>query len=68
MKSIRNSILSARRSAGMTQAILAEAVDVSTNYISLIENGHRQPSLGFLQCVATATAYEFSVTFVASPD
>ncbi len=39
----------ARRQAGLTQEQLAEAVDSSAAYISQLESGFRQPSLGLLK-------------------
>ena len=35
----------ARAAAAMTQQLLAEKIEVDPIYISLLENGHRQPSL-----------------------
>jgi len=39
----------ARASRGVTQRALARRLRVSANYLSLIENGRRQPSLSLLQ-------------------
>lgn len=41
-----------REMAGLRQRELAERVKVSENYLSLVENGKREPSLKFLQKVA----------------
>lgn len=38
----------ARMNAGLTQEELAERADVSVRFISLLENGKRQPSLSAL--------------------
>jgi ribosome-binding protein aMBF1 (putative translation factor) len=38
----------ARRTAGLTQQILAERAEVDPVFISFLENGHRQPSLTVL--------------------
>ena len=38
-----------RLSAGLKQSDLAERLDVSANYISLVENDKRDPSLCFLR-------------------
>jgi transcriptional regulator with XRE-family HTH domain len=41
-----------RIAKGLKQSDLAERVKVSTNYISLIENDKREPSLSFLKELA----------------
>jgi len=41
----------ARAARGISQKALAERLGVSANYLSLIENGKRQPSLSLLQRV-----------------
>ena len=38
-----------RMAKGLTQAYVAKELDVSTNYISLIENDKREPSLSLLK-------------------
>ena len=42
-----------RISKGLKQSDLAERIKVSTNYISLIENDKREPSLSFLKELAS---------------
>ena len=42
----------ARKTRGMTQAQLAEAVDLSPNYIGLIERGVGNPSLNSILVIA----------------
>ncbi len=37
-----------RLNAGMTQEAVAEGLDVSTNYVSMVERGDRKPSWRFL--------------------
>lgn len=43
-----------RRKKGLTQAELAKAVGVTTNYISLIEKGKKTPSVKTIQKIALA--------------
>jgi transcriptional regulator with XRE-family HTH domain len=38
----------ARGAAGLTQQVLAERAEVDPVFVSLLENGHRQPSLAVL--------------------
>lgn len=47
-------IQAARHRRGLTQAQLAEAMSVSSNYISLLENDHRDPSWRFVCELASA--------------
>lgn len=41
-----------REKQGLTQKQLAEKIDVTTEYISYIENGQRTPSLALLKKIA----------------
>lgn len=43
-----------RRAAGMTQAQLAEAADISVNFMGYIERGQRTPSIATLERIAKA--------------
>ena len=47
-------IATARKQRGLTQAKLAEMVDISNNYLSHIENSHSIPSLETLVDICTA--------------
>ncbi len=49
MHSIGKTIKLLRQFAGLRQGELATMTDVSSNYISLVENQKREPSLKFLQ-------------------
>ena len=41
-----------RKSLGMKQEDVARKLDISTNYLSLIENGKKQPAEGMIQRLA----------------
>ena len=43
-----------RIAAKMNQALLANTLGITTNYLSLVENDHREPSLSFLKKYAEA--------------
>jgi len=43
-----------RKNLGISQAILAEKVDITDNYIALIETGKRFPSVNMLERIAEA--------------
>ena len=44
-----NAIKLIRTARGLTQRALAEQLDVTANYLSLIESDKREPSLSFLK-------------------
>lgn len=53
-----------RTAKGLKQSDLAERVKVSTNYISLIENNKREPSLSFLKELASNLDIPVSMLFL----
>lgn len=53
MKNIGKTVRLLRQSAGLRQGELADRLGVSQNYLSLIENSKRSPSLQFLSDIAT---------------
>src|SRR3989304_10570402 len=61
---IRKTIKFLRTSKGLKQSDLAERIKVSTNYISLIENNKREPSLSFLKVLASNLDIPVSLLFL----
>src|SRR5690349_8943713 len=53
-----------RSAKGLKQSDLAKKVKVSTNYISLIENDKREPSLSFLRELASVLDIPVSLLFL----
>lgn len=53
-----------RVAKGLKQSDLAERAKVSTNYISLIENNKREPSLSFLKVLASNLDIPVSLLFL----
>ncbi|MBI5840552.1 MAG: helix-turn-helix transcriptional regulator [Chloroflexi bacterium] len=53
-----------RISKGLKQSDLAERIKVSTNYISLIENDKREPSLSFLKELASSLDIPVGLLFL----
>lgn len=49
---------------GLSQVELAQAADCSANYLSLVERGHRTPSLSFVEKVASALGASGTDVFV----
>lgn len=56
-------IRDARRAVGMTQADLATRLGTSAPYVSLVETGRANPTIGQLSAVATALGVEMDLTF-----
>lgn len=57
-----------RTAKGMKQSELAQKIQVQKNYISMVENGHREPSLSFIQAAALALDASIDMFFVFAGD
>jgi len=57
-----------RTAASMKQKVLAEAVGIQPNSLSLIESGKREPSLGLLRSIAKALDVPIGLFFWGSHD
>jgi transcriptional regulator with XRE-family HTH domain len=57
-----------RTARGIKQSDLANRIAVQKNYISMIENGRREPSLSFLQAAARALDVPIEMFFVFARD
>ena len=71
MTSIRallaNNIKKRRRVLGISQAVLAEKADTSTNYIAQIEQQNKFPSSKMLERIAKALEFDSWELFAAGP-
>jgi len=56
-----------RKSIGITQEELAERVDVSKDYIGLIERGLRSPSLKIMERIANSLGVKITTLFEEHP-
>lgn len=54
-KEVGRAALVARTSSGQSQADVAEELDITQPYLSLIENGHRTPSDRVLEALRNLT-------------
>jgi len=59
-----NAIKVVRTASGIKQRALAEKVGVTANYLSLVENGKREPSISFLNRLARALGIPVGVFFL----
>lgn len=51
-----------RKREGLQQQELAELAGISYSYLSLIENGHRDPTLETIRRIFAAMGYDATVT------
>ena len=56
-----------RTNSGISQAKLAEMVDMATNYLGLIENGKKFPSAEMIERIAVALGIDSTDLFILSP-
>ena len=62
-KCIGLKIKSYRCASGLTQEMLAEKIDCSVNYLSLVENGHKNISLNMIYRISKALDVNASKIF-----
>jgi len=53
-----------RTAAGMKQKDVAAKIGVTSNYVSLVENGRREPSVSFLKKVAAILSVPVGLFFL----
>ncbi len=53
-----------RTAAGLKQKHLADRLDVSPNYLSLVENDRREPSISFLRNLASEIGIPLGLLFL----
>ena len=63
MTQLGKTIKMLRINAGIKQKNLAEKVGISSNYLSLVENGKREPSIPVIQCIAEELDIPISYIF-----
>ena len=51
---IGNTLKVLRVAAGINQATMAKKLEITQNYLSLVENNHKEPSLSFLKKFASS--------------
>lgn len=59
-------IKSMRQKNKITQEELSERVDITTVYLSKIENGHVRPTIDLLDSICTAMNYNLNALFLDS--
>jgi transcriptional regulator with XRE-family HTH domain len=59
-----NAIKLVRTASGIKQRALAKNLDISANYLSLIENGKREPSISFLRRLARELGVPMGIFFL----
>jgi transcriptional regulator with XRE-family HTH domain len=59
-----NAIKLVRTASGIKQGVLAKNLDISANYLSLIENGKREPSISFLRRLASELGVPVGIFFL----
>lgn len=59
-----NAIKVVRTAAGIKQQALAKKLQISANYLSLVENGKREPSISFLKRLAHALGVPVGIFFL----
>ena len=62
--SVGRAVKFARVAAGIRQKDLADRLDVSPNYLSLVENDKRDPSISFLRNMASEMAIPLGLLFL----
>ena len=63
--SVGRAVKFARVAAGIKQKDLAERLDVSPNYLSLVENEKREPSITFLRNFASEIGVPLGMLFLS---
>ena len=62
--SVGRTIKLLRVAAGLNQKSLADRLDVTSNYLSLVENDRREPSLSFLRSLASEMRIPLGLIFL----
>jgi transcriptional regulator with XRE-family HTH domain len=62
--SLGRAVKFARVAAGIKQKDLADRLDISPNYLSLVENDRREPSISFLRDFAREIAIPLGLLFL----
>jgi transcriptional regulator with XRE-family HTH domain len=62
--SVGRTIKNLRNAAGLKQKDLADRLDISPNYLSLVENNKREPSVSFLRNLASEIGIPLGLLFL----